>query len=317
MNTLLRRILSYALYPFIALAAPLFYYVARSGNGVELCRRLGFHPLRIHYYEPVPDYESVPDAYFTTPQTFPGFSIDEDLIKRTLALMGNYARECQWPEAPPADGGYYAQNPSFGYSSAALLHTMIRAQGTRRVVEIGSGSSTRITLDALAANGAESHITCIEPYPPQGLKAALEAHSVRTDLIVDKAENVPLERYTALAAGDVLFIDSSHVAKLNSDVNFLYLQVLPRLGPGVIVHIHDMYIPYEYPRVHFYGKRKFFWNEQYMLLAFLACNPQFEVILPGYYVQKDMAQHFKQAFPGYDAARHRLTSSFWLRRAAE
>jgi len=104
------------------------------------------------------------------------------------------------------------------------------------------------------------------------------------------------------------------VSKLNSDVNYLYLQILPRLAKGVIVHIHDIYIPYEYPAVHFYGQQKIFWNEQYFLQAFLTNNRDFEIIMPGYFVQTDRNKDFQAAFPHYDPRKHRATSSFWLRK---
>jgi len=84
----------------------------------------------------------------------------------------------------------------------------------------------------------------------------------------------------------------------------------------VLVHVHDIYLPYEYPASHFFGAHKLFWNEQYLLQALLAGNPGFEVLLPGFHVQTELGAEFARAFPAYDPARHRKTSSFWLRRRA-
>lgn len=310
---LLRRVLGLAALPFVALAAPAIAVAARTGVGVELCRRFGFHPLRVHFYAPVPEYESVPPQYFAQPQPFPGFEIDRERVRPTLERLGAFASECDWPAAPGAPGEYHSDNEMFGYASAALLHSMLRAHRTRRAVEVGSGYSTLITLDALERNGG-GELTCIEPYPAAWLEARL-ARSGAT-LVRSKAQDVPLATFECLAAGDLLFIDSSHVAKLAADVNFLLLQVLPRLRPGVLVHVHDIYIPYEYPAVHFFGPDKQFWNEQYLLQAFLTLNPAFEILLPGYFVQTDMEREFAAAFPAYDPARHRRNSSFWLRRRA-
>jgi predicted O-methyltransferase YrrM len=293
--------------PLVWLFAPLFYYAARTGVGMTLCRKWGFEPMRVHYYQPLPEYEHLSDTFFNTPQDLPGITIDRHHIQATLTRLSVYASECQWQEYATHEGEYYAQNSAFGYSSAALLHTMIRAHKTRRVVEIGSGFSTLISLAALRMNG-DFTLTCIEPYPKTWLR------QLPIDLRITKAEAVDLSVYTLLDAGDVLFIDSSHVAKLNSDVNFLVMRVLPRLKSGVIVHIHDIYIPYEYPRVHFTNKPSYYWNEQYVLQAFLSGNPHFEILMPGYYAQTEMQAAFKNAFAGYNPAVHRATSSFWLRR---
>lgn len=304
---ILRRVLGLLVLPFVVLFAPLFYYVARSGVGTNWCRKFGFEPMRIHFYQPIPEYASLPDTFFTTAQDLPGITVDTHAIEGTLTQLGAYSRECQWQEQGGRDGEYYAQNSQFGYSSAALLHTIIRWQKTHRVVEIGSGYSTLISLEALRKNG-EFTLTCIEPYP----KA--ELYKLPIDLRVAKAEDIDLDTYLSLEAGDILFIDSSHVAKLNSDVNFLYMRVLPRLKPGVIVHIHDIYIPYEYPKIHFTRKPSLYWNEQYLLQAFLSCNRDFEILLPGFFVQTHMQTIFQTAFAGYQPSLHRATSSFWLRR---
>lgn len=229
-KTLIRRFLTIIAPPLVWLFAPLFYYVARSGTGMALCRKWGFEPMLIHYYQPIPDYEKTPDSFYTTPQDLPGITLDSAAIEATLTKLGAFAEECQWQETTTREGEYYAQNPAFAYSSAMLLHTLIRAYNARRVLEIGSGFSTLISLEALRKNFPDNSftLTCIEPYPKAWLR------QLPIDLKVAKAEDVDLNLYTSLEAGDILFIDSSHVAKLNSDVNFLYMRVLPRLKSGVI-----------------------------------------------------------------------------------
>ncbi|MFN8376017.1 MAG: class I SAM-dependent methyltransferase [Anaerolineae bacterium] len=233
-NNIIRRTLKFIAPPLVWLFAPLFYYVARSGTGMTLCRKWGFEPMLLHYYQPLPDYEKLPESFYTTPQDLPGIRLEPTAIESTLKHLSAFAGECQWPEQASKDGDYYAQNPAFGYSSAALLHTMIRAHNSRRVLEIGSGFSTLISLEALRKNG-DFTLTCIEPYPKAWLR------QLALDLHVAKAEDVDLNLYTSLNAGDILFIDSSHVAKLNSDVNFTC--ACCRALPGVIVHIHDICYP--------------------------------------------------------------------------
>ncbi len=316
MRKLISVLLNFIILPFIYVFAPLFRRAAITGVGIPRCRKFGFQPILIHYYQPVPEYESVPDEYFVDKQHFPGFSIHKNNVLLMLRNISAFAPECVWPEYVDKEGVYFSQNKSFGFSSAVLLHSLIRFYGTRHMVEIGSGYSTLISIEALKRNhpGSDFRLTCIEPHPPACLSNIGKTHFACIDIVTQKAENVEPAVYLRLRENDILFIDSSHVSKLNSDVNYLYLHILPRLAKGVIIHIHDIYIPYEYPRVHFYGQQKIFWNEQYLLQAFLTNNNEFEIIMPGYFVQADMSEGFRKAFPQYDPLKHRATSSFWLRK---
>jgi predicted O-methyltransferase YrrM len=313
-RSIFRRLIGAIAFPFIAVTAPLFAIAARTGIGVGICRRFGFHPLRVHFYQPVPEYESVPPEYFSKRQTYAGFDIDETSVRVQLERLAPFGAECDWPMDASAPGGYYAGNGNFGFTSAALLHAMLRCFGSRRVVEIGGGYSTLISLNALERNGGGA-LTCVEPYPVSWLERRLV--DAGATLLRSKAQEVALNRFDELEAGDLLFIDSSHVSKLASDVNFLFLQVLPRLKPGVLVHIHDIYLPYEYPAEHFFGSEKIFWNEQYLLQAFLTLNREFEILVPGYLVQTDMCADLRRTFANFDPEKHRKTSSFWMRRRRE
>ncbi len=297
----------------ILITAPVYYFVARTGVGADLCRKFRFQPIRLHYYQPIPRYETLPDSIFTEAQTLPGIQLDRDRFSATLKHLSEKSAEAQWPDKAGALGQYYTNNDNFGFSSAALLHTMIRTHNTRKVIEIGGGFSSLISLHALRLNhGDNFRFDCVEPYPWLWLEETLRTQSCAR-LLKQPVERLDPDRLADLAKNDILFIDSSHCVRLASDVNFLFLQVIPRLKPGVIVHIHDIYIPYEYPRVHFHGRQKLFWNEQYLLQALLTDNPKLEVILPGFFVQKDMETEFAAAFPAYDPVKHRRTSSFWMR----
>jgi hypothetical protein len=262
----------------------------------------------------VPHYETLPASLFEGAQPHPGIDLAPERSRALLREMAAYGAECRWPEAAGAPGTYYASNDNFGFSSAAPLHALIRHFRPRRVVEVGGGYSSLISLAALRANGGDWRFTCIEPYPFDWLRRAIAAeqsHAALVDAPVQKADPA---LFDALQANDILFIDSSHVATAGSDVNCLFHQVLPRLAPGVLVHVHDIYLPYEYPAVHFFGESKLFWNEQYLLQAFLAGNQAFEVLLPVFHVQSTQEADYRAAFPHYDSARHRKSSSFWMRR---
>jgi predicted O-methyltransferase YrrM len=304
--------------PLVLVTSPVFYFAAKNRIGIGICRRLGFHPLPIHFYEPVPAYESVPDDYFETKQSFPGFSIDLDAAASALKQISCYVQECNWPDKRTAEGVYYTGNVNFGYCSAAILHCMIRSSRTKRLLEVGSGYSSLVALEALKLNypGGEFRLKCIEPYPVRWLEEMARKHPGSVELLAVKADEADLATYSELGENDVLFIDGSHVSKLGSDVNFIYLQVLPRLTSGVLVHIHDIFIPYEYPREFYWGRDKRFWNEQYLLEAFLTNNPAFEVVLPAYWLMRDRPSDFQEALPAWNPRAHGHSSSFWLRKVS-
>jgi hypothetical protein len=155
----------------------------------------------------------------------------------------------------------------------------------------------------------ELGVTCIDPYPSNALRKGFPG---LRSLIEEKIEDIDLEFFSQLDSGDVLFIDSSHTVKIGHDVNYLFLEVLPRLRPGVIVHVHDIFLPFEYRRDWVLDEFRF-WTEQYILQAFLTFNSEFEVLLSNSYLNHYHQQELKAAFP--DLSRW-IGGSFWMRRKA-
>ena len=135
------------------------------------------------------------------------------------------------------------------------------------------------------------------------------------ELIERPVQDVSLDFFEELGDGDILFIDSTHVLKIGSDVQYEYLEILPRLNHGVVVHVHDIFIPGEYPR-EWIDRSRFFWNEQYILQAFLAFNREYEVIWPGRFLQLFHADALRSAFPAF-ASSPKTHSSFWLQRTKQ
>ncbi len=154
-------------------------------------------------------------------------------------------------------------------------------------------------------------MTCIEPYPPDFLAGGVDGIG---EVLPVRVQDVPLERFTALEAGDVLFIDSSHVVKTGSDARFLYHEVLPRLRPGVVVHVHDIFLPRDYPEDWVLSGRG--WNEQYVLQSFLAHNAAFEVLLGMAWAIRARPELLAPAGFTPASARRAGAGSFWMRRAA-
>lgn len=176
--------------------------------------------------------------------------------------------------------GYSLGNPQFDWLDAKVLFVMLQAWRPARVIEVGSGHSSLLMVDVNRRFlGGSMHITCIEPYPEPFLQRA----GCGIDRLVQaKVQDVPLEEFDALAAGDVLFIDSSHVSKAGSDVNYLFFEVLPRLASGVRIHIHDVFLPFEYPRSWLLEQGRS-WNEQYLLQALLMYSTAFGVVFGSSY----------------------------------
>jgi hypothetical protein len=193
---------------------------------------------------------------------------------------------------------------------------MIRDLKPQRIIEIGSGRTTLLMSQAIRQNQSQDpNYSCdflaIEPYPPEYLNPW---PSEVSRILPNQLQTVALEEFTSLKSGDLLFIDSTHVAAIGSDVIYEYLEILPRLAPGVIIHIDDIFLPMNYPR-YWVEKARFFWNEQYLLQAFLSFNKEFEVILPSHYLNQQYPDAIKTYIPSCQKQSYSL-SSFWLKRSS-
>lgn len=207
--------------------------------------------------------------------------------------------------AEPFEGPRYApDNPMYGAADGAVYRAMLRHLRPERVMEIGSGHSTALALDTADAHLPGLEVSCVEPYPDRLLSVLREGDPVT--LLTRPVQDVPLTAYDALGAGDVLFIDSTHVAKAGSDVVWLYLQVLPRLAAGVVVHIHDVFWPFEYPEAWLREGRD--WTENYLLHAFLVGNADWEMLLFSSWLWKEHPDRVPPALA------HEEPGSIWLRR---
>ncbi|MEM3627522.1 MAG: class I SAM-dependent methyltransferase [Candidatus Bathyarchaeia archaeon] len=180
---------------------------------------------------------------------------------------------------------------------------------------MGAGYSTLIIARALELNrletGYKSEFITIDPYPRSFLLQEIPGLS---QLMRVPVQDIPLSEFESLQKNDFLFIDSSHVVRIGGDVNYLYLNILPRLRPGVLIHVHDIYLPFEYPLANFSGRQRLLWTEQYMLHAFLIFNKKYEVLLSAYWLHSKYPEIFISAFPNFDPLKHRPSSSFYMRR---
>ncbi len=297
------------------LYAPL-YRLLVSDRMFLLCQRHGFHVVPNSWDQPVPDTTRLRDTLWSKPSDLPGVAMNE--LRQTELLSLFQARfKHEYEALPRRPTGkhheFYLENVAFTSVDAEVLYCMVRHFRPRRIIEIGSGMSTLLSAQASLRNERDgcppSDLAAIEPYPNETLRRGFPG---LTRLIQSPVEDVPLSEFSQLSDNDILFIDSSHVLRTGNDVQYEYLELLPRLNRGVIIHIHDIFLPADYPR-EWVTKMRRFWTEQYLLQAFLAFNHSFEVLWSGSYMHLKHPQQMEAAFDSYD--RNRVNpGSLWMRR---
>jgi hypothetical protein len=275
---------------------------------------LGIHVVGRTIYSPIP--RSFPENSHPTTELE---GLELGLLSRLEWLestLAPFIAEFSSPGGPAAGNAFDLWNSWYEGGEIELLYALVRHSKPARLLELGTGYSTLVSAAACATNAREgrpaefvsidpgSHLS-LDPLP-QGL----------TRLERCRAEDVPLGRFLELEAGDILFVDTTHTVKHGSEVNFLVLEVLPRLSPGVLVHFHDIFIPYDYPRAWF--ERGTYLSEQYLLQALLTGNPMFEVVFPAYAVARAYPDRLARAIPSLREPRPPGTSfgpsAFWFRR---
>lgn len=233
------------------------------------------------YYSTIPNpafIEQEKEKIFKDEYPIPGIELHEqaqyDWLSSQASIIGEF------PFHPDAGGKYryYFNNPFFNQSDGLTLYTVIRSFQPKKIIEVGSGFSSALMLDVNEVFMSNSiHLTFIEPYPDRLYSLLSESDKQKASIKVNFIQNIPVSFFEQLGENDVLFIDSSHVSKVGSDLNYLLFQVLPTLKKGVIIHFHDILYPFEYPYDWF--KMGISWNEAYLLRAFLMFNRSYEIML--------------------------------------
>lgn len=281
---------------------------------------MGVQILPMHPYSPVPDPRQFGEAFWAKRSALPGVRIDLakccDLL-RSLAsgYRGEYEKlpHALPPGAPPWT--YCTRNDYYDQIDGYTLYSMIRRFRPRRIIEIGSGNTTYLSAQTAARNRDDDpdyscEITAIEPYPNEVLRVGFPG---LTRLISSPVQDVPLSVFGSLEENDILFIDSSHVVRTGSDVLYEFLEILPQLKKGVLIQVHDIFLPGQYPRDWIIHVNRY-WTEQYLLQAFLAFNEAFEVILPTAYLHEHAPDVMREAFPEVHRDDGWVFSNFWMRK---
>jgi predicted O-methyltransferase YrrM len=216
-------------------------------------------------------------AFDWHPPAIPGVELGVDEQRCLLQRLARHYPRLPFSAHAVVGSRYYYENSSYSYADAIFLGCMMLEFKPRRIIEVGCGFSSAAMLD-ISERFFDGRIDCLFIDPdPSRLRSLLEQKEVAARLMEKKLQDVPLNVFSGLEAGDILFIDSSHISKVGSDVNLIFFDVLPRLQKGVLVHIHDVFYPLEYPQA--WLQRGWVWNEQYLLHAFLQFNHAFAVRL--------------------------------------
>jgi hypothetical protein len=272
-----------------------------------LARRFGYHLVPADYHSPIPEVGALAEEIYERASPLPGIRLE---LERQLALL-------EGPLAPhlrelggEGPDGFAVENHAYGPLDAETLYALIRERRPARVLELGSGFSTLVIQRAAAANardGAPLEHVVVDPHPPAELVPV--AGRVRLEQV--PAQSVPDEQFAWLEAGDVLFVDTTHTVKVGGEVNRVILEVLPALPAGVLVHIHDVFLPFEYPRILVEGYRVA-WQEQYLVQAFLSGNHDWAVLLANHALARLHAERVAALVPSLRPGVY--PCAFWMER---
>jgi len=263
------------------------------------------------YISPLPDLTHLDESDWPRAFDAAGLDYGADGQARLLAdVFPRYIQECRYPSEPTGNDAEFHKNPMFGSVDAEVLYCLVRHHRPRRIIEVGSGFSTRMIASACNQNAKElgwrTLVTAIDPVPRASLSAlaGVVEHDRRP------VEDVPKEYFDSLNHDDILFIDSSHIVRPGGDVVYLYLEILPRLKPGVMIHVHDIFLPLDYPRDIIFDNH-WFLTEQYLLHAFLLYNNAFKIVWASKYMMRTQESLMNACFGTTGG------SSLWLRRGDE
>jgi len=267
-----------------------------------------------HFYSPIPDINEVmskADLLFKDPaMEVPGVQMNPHIQHQHLQDFYKMADSLPFPEEKNDKTIYYYNNHSYSYADAITLHCMIRKYQPKRIIEIGCGFSSCVVSDTNRLFFKDAiKVTNIEPYPEFFYQTLPEADRNKNRLIISKIQDVDLKIFDELQENDILFIDTSHVSKIGSDVNHEFFEIIPRLKKGVVIHVHDIFHPFEYPKEWILEGRAM--NENYLLRAFLQFNDAFEVLFMSNFVSRYFREEIEKNLPLF---MKNTGGNFWMKK---
>ena len=267
-----------------------------------------------HFHSPIPSADEIrqrEERIFNVPDEIPAIDLNTDEQLRTLAAFAEYYKELPFRAEKTRGLRYWFKNPMYSYSDGICLYSMMRHLRPKRIIEVGAGYSSCAMLDTneLFFDNSIS-LTIIEPHPQAFLSLLKRGDAKRIELLTSQLQDVGLNEFSRLSANDILFVDSSHVSKVGSDVNYLIFEILPLLQRGVYVHFHDIFYPFEYPK-HWICDLGIAWTEAYLLRSFLQYNTSFRIAFFNTYLEDLFEKEVREAMP---LCFNNKGGSIWLRK---
>ena len=248
-----------------------------------------------HFYSPIPDVNEIrkkENLVFDTKKEVKAIDLNDSVQLNLIGEFRKHYGAIPFEDHSSSKFRYHYNNEMYSHSSAVLLYSMLLHLKPNRIIEVGSGYTSALMLDVnniFLEN--KMKLTFIEPYPKR-LKSLLKSSDYsNVTIIEEKLENVDTSIFSQLQENDILFIDSTHVSKIGSDVNTILFEILPLLNKNVFIHFHDILYPFEYPKEWIYSGQ--FWNEAYMLKAFLMYNDSFKIHFFNTYATMKFEDSFK------------------------
>lgn len=268
------------------------WFVNRMPLTKKVLLKIWVFPISKHYYDPLFNHEN---TNFTKERKLNWIDFN---ITGQLEMLNNFNFQeelLKFPREKTNNTEFYYHNGSYSPGDSEFLYSIIRSKKPNKIIEIGSWNSTLMVINATKKNKEENsnytcEHTCIEPYEMPWLEQTW------VKVIREKVEDIDLNIFKDLKENDILFIDSSHIIRPGWDVLSEYLEILPTLNSWVLVHIHDIFTPYEYPK-QWLKEWVSFWNEQYLLEAFLTNNETFEIVWMLHYLNINYNEDLVKKFP--------------------
>jgi predicted O-methyltransferase YrrM len=249
-----------------------------------------------HFYSPIVNMEDVEQEEWMNPQQPEAIELNDRSQIDLLNKLSFYLKDVNIVKEPEKGRRYYSNNSYFKFTDAIILKGMIGVFRSEKIIEVGSGFSSAVMLDMLDEHPELNTQLCfIEPHPDRLNSLISNQDRQKTKIYNDNVQKIPLTIFEALNQNDMLFIDSSHVSKTGSDLNYLIFKILPRLKKGVIIHFHDVFYPFEYPLEWVKAGRN--WNEDYLIKSFLMYNSIFEILFFNDYMHYFHANLMKEKLP--------------------
>lgn len=282
------------------LARTVYFTVKHIGVKLKILTELFKRNMAVsleHYYSPIPAVKDIKRGNFSKiPDCIPAIDLNDDEQLALLDKFAGYYNEMPFTDGKNESMRYYFHNAYYSYMDGIFLYCMLRHLRPENVVEIGSGFSSSLILDTNELF-LEKRTACvfIEPFPARLKSLIKPGEESAVKIYENPLQDIPLELFQRLKKDDILFIDSTHVSKYGSDVNYIFHEILPALAGGVYIHFHDIFYPFEYPRKWLLDGTA--WNEQYMLRAFLEYNQKFRIVLFNTYLEKKYGGRLRKEFP--------------------